>query len=230
MGLSAITSPHTSQKRISLPQSHALCSKLYFSTYYNLINVHILCVSPPSGFPRWRSGKKPTRHCRRCRFDPWVRKIPWRRAWQPTSIFLPGEAHRQRSLVGYSPWGHKESDTTEHTHTHYTSYPRVWGFEEDGLPCNYVVGTAGAPSSGTSFVLLPDTMLITFRGLPFSTLSPGVWAMRSLCLPWCRHSPHQRLAPTSSQANFSITETGGESAEQLQEKISLLLKRDCSSK
>ena len=43
----------------------------------------------------------------------------WRRAWQPTPVFLPGESHRQRSLVGYSPWGHKESDTTEATaHTH----------------------------------------------------------------------------------------------------------------
>ena len=43
----------------------------------------------------------------------WVRKIPWRRAWQPTPVFLPGESHGQRSLEGWSPWGHKESDTTE---------------------------------------------------------------------------------------------------------------------
>ena len=46
-------------------------------------------------------------------FDPWVRKIPWRREWLPTPVFLPGEFHRQRRLAGYSPWGHKESDTTE---------------------------------------------------------------------------------------------------------------------
>ena len=45
--------------------------------------------------------------------DPWVGKIPWRRAWQPTPVFLPGKFHEQRSLVGYSPWGHKESDRTE---------------------------------------------------------------------------------------------------------------------
>ena len=51
--------------------------------------------------------------CRRPRFDPWVRKIPWRRKHQPTPVILPGEFHGQRSLVGYSPWGHKESDTTE---------------------------------------------------------------------------------------------------------------------
>ena len=46
-------------------------------------------------------------------FDPWVGKIPWRRVWQHTLVFLPGESHGQRSLEGYGPWGHKESDTTE---------------------------------------------------------------------------------------------------------------------
>ena len=53
--------------------------------------------------------------CRRHGFDPWVGKIPWRRAWQPTLVFLPGEFHGQRSLVGYSPWGCKELDTTKAT-------------------------------------------------------------------------------------------------------------------
>ena len=43
----------------------------------------------------------------------WVQKIPRRRKWQPTPVFLPGESHGQRSLVGYSPWCQKESDTTE---------------------------------------------------------------------------------------------------------------------
>ena len=46
-------------------------------------------------------------------FDLWVGKIPWRREWQPTPVFFPGEFHGQRSLVGYSPWGHRESDMTE---------------------------------------------------------------------------------------------------------------------
>ena len=69
-------------------------------------------------FPGGTSGKEPACQCRkhkRHRFDPWVGKIPWRRAWQPTPVFLPGESHGQRSLAGYSPWGHKESDTTEAT-------------------------------------------------------------------------------------------------------------------
>ena len=52
---------------------------------------------------------------KRHKFDPWVGKIPWRRAWQTTPVFLPGESHGQRSLMGYSPWGDKESDTTEAT-------------------------------------------------------------------------------------------------------------------
>ena len=46
-------------------------------------------------------------------FDPWVRKIPCRRKWQPSPVFLPGEFRGQRSLMGYSPWGHKELDMTE---------------------------------------------------------------------------------------------------------------------
>ena len=51
-------------------------------------------------------------------FSLWVEKIPWRTAWQPTPIFLPGESHGQRSLVNYNPWGHKESDMTEQLNTH----------------------------------------------------------------------------------------------------------------
>ena len=47
------------------------------------------------------------------RFDPWVRKISWSRKWHPTPVFLPGKSRGQRSLVGHSPWGHRESDTTE---------------------------------------------------------------------------------------------------------------------
>ena len=62
--------------------------------------------------------KEPTCLCRRhkkCRFHPRGGKIPWRRAWQPTPVFLPGESHGQRILEGYSPWGHKELDTIEVT-------------------------------------------------------------------------------------------------------------------
>ena len=54
---------------------------------------------------------------------PWGRKIIWRRAWQPTPVFLPGESHGQRSLAGHSPRGHRGSDMSEVTeHTHRVSY------------------------------------------------------------------------------------------------------------
>ena len=64
------------------------------------------CVYKLLGFPGGTRGKENACQCRRhkrCGFDPWVGTIPWRRAWQPTPVFLPGESHRQRSLMDYSP-------------------------------------------------------------------------------------------------------------------------------
>ena len=58
------------------------------------------------GFPGDVNAKEPTCQCRKCkklRFDPWIGKILWKRVWQPTPEFLPGEAHGQKSLEGYSP-------------------------------------------------------------------------------------------------------------------------------
>ena len=66
------------------------------------------------------------------RFNPWIRKIPWGRAWQLSPVFLSGESHEWRSLVGYSSWGHKELDMTKATehiaHTqgiNYLTYKKV---------------------------------------------------------------------------------------------------------
>ena len=71
------------------------------------------------------NGKEPACKCwrhERRGFDPWVGKILWRRKWQVTKVFLPGESYGQRSPTGYGPWDHKESDTTERlTHTHTKS-------------------------------------------------------------------------------------------------------------
>ena len=85
------------------------------------------------GFPSGTSGKESACQCRRCKrswFDPWVGKIPWRRAWQPTPVFLPGKSHGQRSLAGCSPQGHKELDMTEHALTIYyirwPAFPIPW--------------------------------------------------------------------------------------------------------
>ena len=74
---------------------------------------------------------------KRYRFDPWVRKISCRRAWQPTPVFLPGESHGQRSLEGYGPESHKESDTTEATqhaciHGYKQGLGVIWVWERCG--------------------------------------------------------------------------------------------------
>ena len=76
-----------------------------------LLCVHIHVYTTSYSLPWWFSGKESACQCRRRGFDPWVGKIPWRRKWQPTPVFLPGKSHGQRSLVG--PWGRTESDTTE---------------------------------------------------------------------------------------------------------------------
>ena len=59
------------------------------------------------GLPWWLRGKETTCKFRRHGFSCWVGKIPWRREWQPTPVFLPGKSHEQRSLANYSPWGCK---------------------------------------------------------------------------------------------------------------------------
>ena len=72
-------------------------------------------------FPGGANGKEPACQCRRCErpgYNLWVGKIPWSRKWQPIPVFLPEKSHGQRSLVGYSPWGHEELDKTERLSTH----------------------------------------------------------------------------------------------------------------
>ena len=70
----------------------------------------VLCGGLPGGSDREESACQ----CRRRGFDPWVGKILWRRKWQNTLVFLPGEFHGQRSLEGYSRWDPEKSDTPEH--------------------------------------------------------------------------------------------------------------------
>ena len=80
-----------------------------------LLRCIIVIVCVYAGFPGGASGKEPAYQCRPKggRFNPWVRKIPWRRKWQLTPVFFPGESHGQWSLVSYSLQGHKKSDMTE---------------------------------------------------------------------------------------------------------------------
>ena len=91
--------------------------------------------------PWWLRWQRICLQRRRCGFNPWVRKIPWRREWLPTQVFLPGKSHTQRSLEGYSPWGCKESDTAERLTLSYRT--------------------------GSQYVLLRTSILILgFDGLP----------------------------------------------------------------
>ena len=104
------------------------------------------------GFPGCSLGKESASQCRRYkrnRFDSGVRKIPWRREWLPTPVFLPGKSQGQRSLVGYSPWGCKESDTVEQLSTaqHHLYQPPAaiqlpsrqrWSFQREAVPLSSI--------------------------------------------------------------------------------------------
>ena len=83
---------------------------IVISTAFTLTDTNREAVFFKVGLPWWLSGKESVcqyKRGKRCRFDPWVGKIPWRRKWQPTPVLLPGESHGQRSLAGYSPRGHR---------------------------------------------------------------------------------------------------------------------------
>ena len=84
------------------------------------------------GFPGGTSGKESTYQYRWYSFNPWVQQMPWRRKWQPTPVFLPGESHGQGSLVGYSPWGCSGAQLSNWTHTHtHTHTQGLSGIEWD---------------------------------------------------------------------------------------------------
>ena len=82
---------------------HSLTFDIYFYLFYRPIDYILILPKSEKGFPRWFSSKESTRQCRRHRrhgFELWIRKISWRRIWQPTPGFLPWKSHGQRSLAG----------------------------------------------------------------------------------------------------------------------------------
>ena len=90
--------------------------------------LHLMCSKWASW---WRSGKEATCQCRRFRrpgFNPWVGKIPWRRKWQPTPVFLPGKSYGQRSLVGYCPVDGRRVGLDWVTEQACTMYSKYIGF------------------------------------------------------------------------------------------------------
>ena len=88
-----------------------LLFRMAVGLFWSLCVSFVICPACTSTcLPGDSSGKEPACRCKRhkrLRSDPWVGKIPWRRAWQPTPAFLPGESRGQRSLCGCSPWGHR---------------------------------------------------------------------------------------------------------------------------
>ena len=87
-------------------------SLIIFNSHIHVATLFCNTIIYNMGFPGGSLGRVCLQGGR-TRFYPWIGKIPWRRVWQLTQVFLPGEIHGQRSLVGYSPWGHKELDMTE---------------------------------------------------------------------------------------------------------------------
>ena len=105
------------------------------------------------GLPWWLRWKSVCPQCGRPRFNLQVGKIPWRRKWQPTPVLLPRKFHGWRSLVGYSPWGRKELDTTERFHFLFTC-----GSAGKESTCNagdlgLIPGLGRSPGEGKGYLL-----------------------------------------------------------------------------
>ena len=119
---------------------------------------------------------------RRPGFDPWVGKIPWRRKWQPTPVFLPGESHGWRNLVGYSPRGHKESELEQSL---ASAFPWQMSltcilFLKSGLVWKDVIGFSSFPQlDGTHFISLYG-ILSSWLTDSVSLLPPSFWIFQTL--------------------------------------------------
>ena len=148
-------------------------------------------VRKSSLLAQWQRICPQCRRCKRCRFYlSWARRIPWRRKWQPTPGLLPGKLHRQRRLVGYSPWGHKESGTTERLSKHINqswicserkkvmSFSHVWLFETP-----WAVACLALPTMGFSRQEYLNGLPFPSPGVfPFPGIEPGSATPQADCL------------------------------------------------
>ena len=128
--------------------------------------------------PRWHSGKESACQCRDAgdsSLIPWVETIPWRKKWQCAPVFLPRKSYEQRSLVGYSSWRHRESDTTEHT-----QYCEATICAYFLLPkCKYL--------EALNIFLVPSYRMQRRQWQPTPVLLPGEshgWRSLVGCSPW----------------------------------------------
>ena len=148
-------------------------------------------------------GKEPACQCRRhkrYRLDTWVRKIPWRRAWQPTPVFLPGESHGWRSLAGCRLWGCKESDTTEWSHHHHLAESFNDDSQEDLLLFqeNFIPGTQGL-CRGSCHPSMQGHLVVTrIEARPLALPSYGLSWFRFMKFMWDILGPQVDLSVISS--------------------------------
>ena len=124
----------------------------------------------------------PANRCKRLGFNPWVRKIPWNKKWQPISVLLTGEFHGQRSQVGYSPWGHQKSDMTEHTHTR----ERTQEHEMSGCGIKYHFG------GSTQLQISQNTVFLIIVLFYESKIPLSVVTLLGLGSPLSKRSSHLR--------------------------------------
>ena len=139
--------------------------------------------------PRWLSGNESACRSGRCKrhgFTPWVGKIPWRRNWQTTPVFLPGKPQGHQSLAGYSLWGCKESNTTEYAHMQYSekNFPLPVTINLQKHPLfSFLKGTGGTGFAGPEGFLKGGSVS---RGLFSQWVHlPMPWALfHYSCLPF----------------------------------------------
>ena len=111
-------------------------------------------------------------------FNPWVGKIPWRRKWQPTPIFLPGEFHGQRSMVGYSPWGHKELDMTEWLTPPNPAPPGDSGGQRSLASCSsWAAKSCTWLSDWTIYIYTQNGIFFSHKVASKSSRGQGEWAV-----------------------------------------------------
>ena len=155
--------------------------------------------------PMWHSFKESACQCRRCRFNPWIRKIPRSRKWQTTPVFLPGKSHGQKSLLGYSPWGRKRAghnlvtkqQQSVHLFVYFSEYflffwsvkqrtghrqvpKKYWGLAPTTQPVTVLPGQVTKPRPFCSD-LLSHWDPISTAG-PSTSCCPELWKP-SVCLP-----------------------------------------------
>ena len=127
--------------------------------------------------------------CRRPGFDHWVKKIPWRKIWQPTPVFLPRESHGQKSLAGYSPWGCKRVGHDLVTKPPHTSYVNRESYPQDVQMLNIIHNSVsihtqdpvleeGAERTPCSTRIIPDVLPATWA-LPWSVTYWGCFFLVS---------------------------------------------------